>query len=457
MAGNAEALRLERDENIRSIYNNKIPKRVPISISLSGAVVAGYAGLDIRTAYWKPSILKETLYELGEKINTDAGIYGGSNYTPVSSQTLRSINKVMSSTGYMQHPNTVCMEENEYDELIADPYAFIVEKCIPRLYKSLSPESNPWKNILALLQESQLRAIVGKEDMELRMELNERFGYQSGPRGGGFGRVPMDWIADQLRSFSGICIDVRRSRAKLIEALEAIYPMIYKIGVAKDLKNIDRSQTTSFQLHMATYFREKDFAEVWLPTWKRQVEDYASLGMRISAFLEHDWDRLLDYVYELPTGSVLSFEKTNAKLLKDKLGKKFILSGGFPLQHLVQCTKSEIIDKTKEWLDIMAPGGQYIFGFDKGAMTHQDINMENLIAVCDTVREYGVYDNPGAPSGEVFNKDDYKHSELKEFKSKYYTTWEEYTNEFPYTPDEAMPLVMQSEDALLALMFSMSC
>ena len=421
------------------------------------AVIAGYAGIDIKATYWKPSLLRGTLLELCEKINTDISLYSGSIYTPVSSQTLRAKHRAMSSTGYMQHPNTVCMEPDEYNELIADPYAFIIEKCIPRLYQSLAAETNPWKNIVALTQESQLRMAVGREDMELRQELNERFGYfmRMGP--GGMGRAAMDWIADQLRSFSGICTDVRRYRTKLIEALDAIYPMIYKIGSAKDYTNISRDLGTYFQLHMATYLREKDFAEVWLPTWKRQVEDYASLGMRTGAFLEHDWDRLLDYVYELPTGSVFSFEKTDAKLIKEKLGKKHILSGGFPLEHVTKCSKAEVIDKTKAWLDIMAPGGQYIFGFDKSAITHDDINIENLIAVCDTVREYGVYDNPGTPTGEIFNKNDYKHSNSPEFKSKYYRTWEEYLAEFPYTPEEAKPLLTKNEDDTLTLMFSMTC
>ena len=457
MSDTVEALKLEREENLRNIYDNKIPKRVPISISLSNAAVAGYAGIDIRSTYWKPSLLREPLIELSEKIKSDVSLFGRSIYTPVTSQTLRAINKVMSSTGFMQHPNTMCMEADEYDELIADPYAFIIEKCIPRLYKSLSMETNPWKNILALIQENQLKAAVGKEEAELAQELNERFGYSRAIGFDGFGRAPMDWIADQLRSFSGICIDVRRCRAKLIEALDAVYPMIYKIGLCKDLDNVSRYHGTTFQLHMATYLRVKDFAEVWLPSWKRQMEDYASVGMRTGAFLEDDWDKLLDYVYDLPTGSIFSFEKTDAKLIKEKLGKKHILSGGFPLQHLTRCTKQEIISKTKEWLDIMAPGGQYIFGFDKGALTIDDINIENLIAVCDTVREYGVYDNPGTPAGEIFNKNDYTHSNFPSFKSKYYTTWEEYLREFPYTSAEAKPFIMQSEDSLLALMFSMSC
>ncbi len=218
MAITAEDLRRERDENLRAIYDNRMPGRVPISISLSTAVVAGYGGLDIRATYWKPSLLRETLLDLCRRVPSDTSLFGRSIYTPVSSQTLRSVNKVMSSTGYMQHPNTVSMEADEYDALIADPYAFILEKCIPRLYKSLCPEATPWRNVLALLQESQLKAAVGKEEMALGQELNARFGYPDSLGSIGFGRAPMDWIADQLRSFSGICIDVRRSRAKLIEA-----------------------------------------------------------------------------------------------------------------------------------------------------------------------------------------------------------------------------------------------
>jgi len=288
-------------------------------------------------------------------------------------------------------------------------------------------------------------------------ELDEMFGYQHAVGWSGSSRAAMDWVADQLRSFSGICVDVRRLRTKLIDALNAVYPLVYKIGVCRDPENVNRYYGVNFQLHMATYLREKDFAEVWLPTWKRQAEDYASLGMRCGAFLEHDWDRLLDYVYDLPPGCVFQFEKTDAKLIKEKLGKKHILTGGFPLSYLTQCSKDEIIDKTKEWLDIMAPGGQYIFGFDKSALTIDDVNIENLAAVCDTVREYGVYDNPGAPSGEVFSKAAYKHSEHTVFKSKYYKTWNDYVKEFPYTPDEAKQLVTSSEDALLAAAFFMSC
>ena len=286
--------------------------------------------------------------------------------------------------------------------------------------------------------------------------LNEKYGYPDDAGIQGFGRAPMDWIGDQLRSFSGICMDIRRHRKDLIRALDAIYPMMYKMG-KREGEQINRYNPTMFQLHMATYIREKDFTEVWLPSWKRLVTDYASLGMRCGAFLEHDWTRLLDYLYELPTGMYFTFELTDPKEIKKKLGKKFVLGGGFPLNHLLTCTKQEVIDRTKEWLDIMAPDGQYIFGFDKDPITLADVKLENLVAVCETVRDYGQYKNAGAATGEVFDKDDYRHSEVPEFESRYYQKWADYLKDYPNTPDNAKALVMGSQDAVFEKFFYMSC
>jgi hypothetical protein len=439
------------------VFNNKIPKRVPIEVRLSMTVVADYAKIDRRAAYWNPSILKKAAEELCEMIPSDSCVYSPTIYSPVSSQPLDAINKVMSSTGFMQHPNTTCMSADEYDELIEDPYAFMLDKCIPRIYKALDPAINPGRHIFALTQEQQMRREVSMKDMPMIMELNKKYGYPSSPRPKP-SRVPMDWIADQLRGFDGICLDVRRHRDKLIAALEACYPMIYKQGLQPNLENVSRDTLTSFQLHMASYLRVKDFEEVWFPTWKRQVTDYASFGIRSFAFLEDRWEEpLLEHMNQLPTGSYFTFEATDAKLMKEKLGKRHVLGGGFPIEYLLTCTKAEIIDRTKAWLDIMAPGGQYVFSFDKNALALTDINLENLVAVCETVRDYGVYDNPGQSTGEVFNKADYKHSEIVEFDSKYYMSWKKFVERYPDTPEDAKQIFQTAENNMLEMIFLMLC
>lgn len=453
----ADTLKKERTQNMYDVLDNKIPKRVPINIGLSLTVVADYAGIDRKEAYWNPEILENAASELCELIPSDSSLYAGSVYMPSSSQALGSKNRQISSTGYIQHPNTLALYPEEYDEFINDPYATIIEKCVPRIYSNLDYVNNPVRSMFALAQDMLISQKMAGKFMPMMSRLNNNYGYPQRELNGGGGRVPFDWVADQLRSFDGICIDVRRYRQKVIDAMEAIYPLCLKRALPQDLNNTNRHAIGMFQLHMGTYLREKDFAEIWFPTWKRMLEDGASFGQRCGGFLEHDWNRLLDYIYELPTGSYFTFEYTDAKLIKEKLGKKFILGGGFPLKYLTSCTKTEVIDKTKEWLDIMAPGGQYVFGFDKSALVMNDINIENLIAVAETVRDYGVYDNPGTPTGEIFNKNDYSYSNPPEFSSKHYLTWEGYKELNPNTPESAKDIVMSGEDYIFTQMFNITC
>jgi hypothetical protein len=183
------------------------------------------------------------------------------------------------------------------------------------------------------------------------------------------------------------------------------------------------------------------------------VTDYASLGLHSYGFCEHDWMRYLDHLLELPTDTQLQFEQGDPKIIKEKLGKKYILTGLFPLSTMRTCTKQQCIDKTKEFLDIMMPGGKFIFSFDKSALTIEDIDLDKLTAICQTVRDYGVYDNPGDQAGEEFHKEDYKHSEIPEFKSKYYRTFDDYVKEFPNTPESARADVMNLENLMVKFIY----
>ena len=53
--------------------------------------------------------------------------------------------------------------------------------------------------------------------------------------------------------------------------------------------------------------------------------------------------------------------------------------------------KQEVIDKAKEYLDILMPVGNYIMAPNKGPLRKYDLNFENVNALYDFVTEYGVY------------------------------------------------------------------
>ena len=451
----AEQLRQERADNMHAVLNNVIPTRVPINVSINLYAVAEYAGVDPRKAYWDAGILEKAAEELCEMIPTDTSMVGLSVLNPAKYQALGSKAIVMGNNGFIQHPNHHMMEPDEYDEFIKDPYAFVVETAVPRVNSNLDITKDPGRATMAIHQANQIMATIMGRWGRLGGKLSKKFGYASRATGGGGSYAPMDILSDQLRSFTGMSTDIRRYRGKILEAIEAVSPLNYHVSRPPDPATYTRDAYGFYPLHMATFMRTKDFEELWWPSFKRQWTDLAADGFRCGAFLEDDWTRLLDYVQDLPTGSVFTFEYADPKQFKEKLGKKFVLSGGFPVKNLTQCTKQEAIDKTKEWLDIMAPGGNYIFGFDKGVLTMADCNLENLRAIVETVREYGVYSNAGEATGEVFNKDDYTKSDLPKFTSRQYKSWDQYKTEHPNTPDDAEKTVMDVENATVKFYYSL--
>ena len=446
-------LKEERQQIFSDVYTNKIPKRVPINVSLTMDVISGYKGLNRKDVLWNPKLVASAVEELAERVFTDVNIFGGNPRYPSQSQALGSTNSVMSSTGLMQHPNVVGLKEDEYDRFIADPYACMWEVILPRLYKELNFQNDPARALFALYQANQAKAEDFRDIVSISRAISEKYGYYTAPMGSGAAcYAPMDFITDNIRSFSGMSTDIRRRPDKVAAAAEAVYPFNYLVGKPA----IAHAEGASFfPLHMPTFMREKDFAKLWWPTFSRQVNDYASLGIHTRAFCEDDWMRYLDYLQELPTDTRLQFEYGDPKVIKEKLGKKFVITGLFPLSTLTTCTKDECIYKTREFLDIMMPGGKFIFGFDKNPLIYEDINLENLIAVCETVRDYGVYDNAGQTAGEEFRKEDYTHSDSPAFASSRYRTWEQYKQLHPETPDSARPRVEKLERDMLSQVYSL--
>lgn len=419
-----KALQEERISIFKDVYDNKIPKRVPVNLNIGLEPLAEFGGVDLVEAQWNPAILEDALDKLCQTVYSDICPVGGSLRYPSYYQALESQSFIMCSNGFFQHPEVVGMLPEEYDYLIEKPYDCLLEKVIPRQYKALNLE-NPLKMMLCFS-----KSVLGynADMMQNGVFMNkarEKYGYYpGGPLGsGGFTEAPFDFLADQLRSFKGISMDVRRIPEKVAEACEALYPIVLKKGMPKVVSNYSQ---VFMPLHMPTFMREKDFAKLWWPSFKRLVDEYASLGIHCKLFCETNWERYLDYLYELPTDTVLWFEYGDPKLIKEKLGKKHIITGLFPVTMLKTATKEECVDKVKEYLDILAPGGKYLFCLDKEPLSMNDFKMENYIAIAECVRDYGVYSNAGETAGMQFSKKDYKALPSRKLESKYYSTWEQY-------------------------------
>ncbi len=286
----------------------------------------------------------------------------------------------------VQHLGRCNMEASEYPELIADPYKFITEKLLPRKYPALNvPEPRRSLNFAkgALLYVDHIFNALIPTCMAVGQQYGLPIFMNSGTE------MPLDVMCDYFRGFQNIIMDTRRHRKQVIEACEALYPILLAGAIGNQAPEM--FPTVFIPLHIPTYMNTKDFAEVYFPTFKRMIIDIINAGRRPYLFMEGDWAPYAEFFQELPKKKIVGlFEYHDYKAMKKNFGDTIALIGGMPLYNLNYDSKAQVIDRTKRLIDEMAPGGGWIFGFDKSWLSSNDANADNLKAVVETVRTYGV-------------------------------------------------------------------
>lgn len=442
---NPEELQQERISIFHAVYDNRIPKRVPVNISLTFEVIAQFGGLNLTEALWNSELIYDAADTMCQTVYSDVCLFIGSYRYPSYYQVLKSQSFVMASNGFIQHPEVVGMYPEDYDYLIEKPYECIVERIIPRQYKAID-WNDPITSALNLMRGFLAYRHEFDKANKIMQNLTEKYGYYPrNPMNYGFTETPFDFLADQLRGIRGISKDIRKIPDKVAKACDALYPLVFAKGLPR---KISRYGYVFIPLHMPAFMREKDFEKLYWPTFKRMVEEYASLGIRCTLFCEHDWTRYLDYLYELPANSVLMFEYGDPKLIKQKLGKKHIITGLYPLVNLKTKSPKICADEARKYIDILAPGGKYIFGFDRSPLLLNDFNIESLRAVTQTVRDYGVYDSSGDTAEMQFNKMEYNAQTSNILKNKYLMSWDQYRVFDNKLSDFAWQKLMDIEESL---------
>lgn len=431
----------KREKIHNDFFNNVIPERMPINMTIMSQIVAEAFGANSIDYQYDISKISNCFDNMSEKIYTDSFPYMPPILVSRSAAPYQLMNAqsfIMGKTGMVQHPEVVGMENTEYDALINRGVDFLVDTVIPRQHKNLDPK-DPIKMAYAMKMVDGLLDSEMMIFLPIMMNLINKHGYHSGAPMGSFGisEAPFDFLADQLRSFSGISGDVRRHASKIKDACEVLMPMMFQWGLP-DFTHPEGGVT--FYLHMPTFMREKDFLELFLPTFKTILEQYAARGVRSTVYLEDDWTRYIDIVLsEFPAGTILDIEKGDPKLFKEKLGKKFILRGMFLIEHVRMLPKDKMLDKAKEFLDIMLPECGYLFSFDKMPLMLCDVNLDNLQSLMEFVRDYSYYERAGESFGLQLNSENFKIDPTLNtpIQSQYTFNWEKFTDSYPLAPDFA--------------------
>lgn len=375
----------EREQLFKDLFSGKTPKRVPVTNPATLEYAIQLYGEDLAEAQWDLTKAEVALDKFCRDFPSDTTPIG-SLRLPSFYQLLGSKAIVMGSGGFMQHPEVIGLLPEEYDDFIVAPYDFIVETILPRLYTELNTEPSQKAMVLA----KALQAYQNDYGFlaQMRNRVNAKYGMVAPAVA--LTEAPFDFMADFIRSFKGMSSDVRRYPDKVKASCEAVLPLMIRKG---KLPSPSMFGYTFIPLHMAPYMRTSDFEKFYWPTFKLLVEALAEMGQKVQLFVENDWMRYVDFLYELPENTIMRFEYGDPKLVAEKLGKKHIISGFYPVTLLQTGSKEQCIDKAKELLDVLAPTGRYWFQGDKSIISTDAEGKiaENLRVVLEYVSENGSY------------------------------------------------------------------
>jgi uroporphyrinogen-III decarboxylase len=106
-------------------------------------------------------------------------------------------------------------------------------------------------------------------------------------------------------------------------------------------------------------------------------------------FAEGSYNTRLDIVKDLPRAAAAwYFDQTDMARAKKALGDTCCLMGNVPTSMLMTGTPAEVKEHCRRLIEVCAPGGGYVLA---GGANIDAGNPDNLRAMMDAVKEYGVY------------------------------------------------------------------
>jgi uroporphyrinogen decarboxylase len=140
---------------------------------------------------------------------------------------------------------------------------------------------------------------------------------------------------------------------------------------------------------------ERHFRRFISPHLKRLVDLGHEYGARVMLHCCGGFRQLLPAMVEIGLDAVHAVQPSCVGMdlaeLKAAFGDKLVLNGAIDSHHvLIKGTPDLVREKTREVLDIMMPGGGFIAGASHDYIL-EDTPVGNVVAMFDTVREYGVY------------------------------------------------------------------
>lgn len=298
------------------------------------------------------------------------------------------------------HEGEEFMHEDEYDHLIADPTGFLLDVWLPRTLRDVPAPGEPAtsRGMQALIKGAWAMNTYFTAFGAQHTRMIEEFAVV--PAICGILKSPFDIIADKLRGYIGLTMDMQEQPEKVLAAAEALMPHMYHVALAT--ADPQKEVPIGFWMHRGCvpFITPSQFDSHYWPTLKPILENLWANGHQTLMYAEGDWSYHLDRFAELPDASVVyHVDRGDIFETHRQIGHKFCLSGGIPNTLLSFGKPDEVRAFCKRVIEEVAADGGYIM--DASAIMQDDTRVENLDAMTAITRELGVYEDvkiePGSP------------------------------------------------------------
>jgi hypothetical protein len=413
----SEAEKAYKDRILRfkdAIEMKKLPDRVPVTIFPSMFPWTN-GGMTVEEAMYDYGKCAQVFQNFVLKYELD--VHWGA-YAPGSGKMYEILDyKLYSWPGHGVAPEHCyqCNEgeymmADEYDGLIQDPTGFFIHVYMPRVFGALGgfPMLPFFPGILEIYGLPIFFIPFGLPPVQGTFQALFEAGAQAlqwiGAMGGadgalatfgfpnilaGFTKAPFDVIGDTLRGTKGIMLDIYRQPDKLIQAMEALVPLMIGMGVANAQQS--GNPLVFIPLHKGAdgFLSDEQFKKFYWPTFREVILGLIEGGCVPFPALEGFWNTRLEVIQNIPKGKTLwMVDQSDMADVKETLGQNACLLGNVSSAMLNLGTPQEVRDYVKNLIDTVGKDGGLIIC--NGAF-FDHAKPENVKAVVDTAKEYGAY------------------------------------------------------------------
>jgi uroporphyrinogen-III decarboxylase len=405
----------EREKRVMDTVALGVPDRVPVTSHFS-FFSARYCGITIKEMMYEPdkawdAQLKTTLdFQPDMAQDVFGGRLVGAFLDILDFKQMQWAGRQLGADVPYQFVEGEYMKAEEYDHFLSDMSDFVMRKYWPRISGSLKglEKLPPFRNIFSYSRAMPAFAAFSLPEVQEALDtlkkageesirvasyahrFNEKLKEEGFPlQGGGGASTPFDVLGDFFRGTKGLMLDMYRRPEMVIKACEKLLPMIVEAAINSAKRSGNPRIFIPLHKGLDGFMSPDQFNRFYWPTLRELLVALINEGLNPWVFWEGDATSRLEIIKDIPAGkAVYSFEATDIMKAKDILGDRICIRGNVPISVLATGTPDDVRACCKKLIDYVGRDGGYIMDSSAGL---DDAKTENVRAMFDFTREYGVY------------------------------------------------------------------